>query len=228
MKCRLTILVGLHLISISFTKGQVKQKIDSVYDLAVNFYNQKDIGNAKTQFERVINLNPKHKDAIFNLGVINLELRNKAKAIELFQTCVRLNDRSAADLLKTQFGQAINCYDTMHLDDVQIPPKVLVNAIGEDILIKGNLNKFLIKQITDGIKKSKIIKKEIERSDVNKKNFLSLYFRKDGKLGAKLIKPKSQQVQDEITTIFQKIQIIPAKCDEKEVVTWGLTLPLQL
>jgi len=52
---------------------------------------------------------------------------------------------------------------------------------------------------------------------------------KDGKLDAKLLgQNKNQIVQAEITSILNQISIVPGKYMGKEVVAYGIILPVQL
>lgn len=228
MRPHFLIILSLFLFSFCGTSAQKIWKIDSVYNNALNLYQQKNIDKAKVEFEKVLALNSKHKDATFNLAVINYELGNKDKAIGLFQACVKLKDRNAAAVLKQQLGQTIAYSDTMHLDDVTTSPKVIVNSKQEEIIINKDLNKVLANQIANGLRKSKVLKKEVGFRE-GKKIFLSLFFGKDGKLGAEVLSQnKNQIVQEEIASILQKISIIPGKYEDKEVVTWGITVPFQL
>jgi|GEM_PF-6790548 len=224
MNCRLLIILSALVFSFYHVNAQGSKQVDSIYNNALVLYEQKAFDRAKAEFEKVIILSPRHKDAIFNLAVINYEQGNKDQAIGLFQTCVKLKDRNAADLLKNQLGQQIAYADTMHLDDVDTSPKVLVNSEQEEIIVNKGLNRVIEKKISDGFRKSKILKKEVGSG---KKIFLFMYFGKDGRVDAEVLgKNQNQSVQAEITTILQSITIIPAKYKGKEVVTWGLTLPV--
>lgn len=218
-------LILLLLFSTSLAQSQEKLQADSIYNNALELYQQKEIDKAKLKFEKVLELNRNYKDAIFNLGVINYEQGNKEKAINLFQTCVKLGDRNSAELLKSQLGQTILFADTMHIDDLDVLPKVMVNAKAEEIFINKAWNKIIEKQVLDGFRKSKILKKELG----GKKIFLSMYFGKDGRLDAKLLgSHKEQIVQDEISLVLQQILIIPGKYQNKDVTTSGITVPIQL
>lgn len=102
----------------------------------------------------------------------------------------------------------------------------MVNSKQEEIFANKKSNDVIVSQIFNGFKKSKILKKELGNE---KKIVLSMYFGKDGKLGAKVLRPKSNLiVQEEITSILQKIAIIPGKYQNKETVTWGFIVPVQL
>jgi tetratricopeptide (TPR) repeat protein len=217
--------LGLNSCSICFLHAQENSKVDSIYNNAVSLYQQKEIEKAILEFEKVVIINPRHKDAIFNLAVINYEKGKRDKAIELFQTCVKLKDRKAADFLKKQLGVAIQYADTMLLDDLEISPKILVNSSYEEILLKKGFNKVFEKQIIDAIRKSKLLIKVLRNGRI----ILDLYFGKDGNLDAKLLgRNKNQIVQAEITSVLHQISIVPGKYMGKEVVAYGIILPVQL
>ncbi len=164
---------------------------------------------------------------MYILAVINFDLGNKEKAVDLLQACVRLRDRDAANLLKEQLQQKIALADTMHFEDVDLEPKVVANAVSEDILDGKGLNKKIEKAILRELKKSKVLRKQFEAGTMLP---LSLYFGKDGKLNAEILGPKrSAASQQEITEVFNRaVQIIPGRHEGKEVVVWGLTLPVTM
>jgi tetratricopeptide (TPR) repeat protein len=219
-------LLCVFLSGFATVQAQENRQIDSIYKTALAHYQQKETGNAILQFEKIIVLNPRHKDALYNLAVINYELGNKDKAINLFQSCVKLKDRGAAKILKEQPGQTIAYADTMFFEDLDVKPKVLVISAEEDLLINNNLNKAVIKQIQQGFGKSKILKKEL---GAGIRIMLSLYFGKDGSLDAEVLRPaKNEIVQAEITSILKNIKIIPGRYLDQTVVTWGFTLPMLL
>ncbi|WP_266202330.1 tetratricopeptide repeat protein [Pontibacter kalidii] len=207
--------------------AQQKNQVEETYARALQLYEQQQTEAAVSEFEKVITLNPRHKDAMYNLAVINLGLGNKGKAVELLQACVRLRDRDAANLLKEQLQQKIAYADTMFFEDVDVMPKVVVNAIHEDVLDGKGLNKAVEKSILSELKKSKLLRKQFGTGTMLP---LSLYFGKDGRLNAEILgTKKSEAAQLEITEAFNRaIQIVPGKHEGKEVVVWGLTLPVTL
>lgn len=207
--------------------AQEKNKVEEIYAHALQLYEQQQTEAAVSEFEKVIALNPRHKDAIYNLAVINFDLGNKDKAVKLLQACVRLRDRDAANLLKEQLQQKIALADTMHFEDVDVVPKVVVNSAPEDVLDGKGLNKTIEKSIISELKKSKVLRKQFGAGTMLP---LSLYFGKDGKLNAEILGPKrNAAAQQEITEVFSRaVKIIPGKHEGKEVVVWGLTLPVTL
>lgn len=207
--------------------AQGNNQVEETYAQALKFYEQHQTEAAVSEFEKVIALNPRHKDAMYNLAVINLDLSNKDKAVELLQACVRLRDRDAANLLKEQLQQKIAFADTMFFEDVDVVPKVVVNSVHEDVLDGKGLNKTIEKSLLSELKKSKYLRKQFTAGTMLP---LSLYFGKDGKLNAEILGPKrSAAAQQEITEVFNRaVQIIPGNHEGKEVVVWGLTVPITL
>lgn len=207
--------------------AQGNNQVEETYAQALKFYEQHQTEAAVSEFEKVIALNPRHKDAMYNLAVINLDLGNKDKAVELLQACVRLRDRDAANLLKEQLQQKIAFADTMFFEDVDVVPKVVVNSVHEDVLDGKGLNKTIEKSLLSELKKSKYLRKQFTAGTMLP---LSLYFGKDGKLNAEILGPKrSAAAQQEITEVFNRaVQIIPGNHEGKEVVVWGLTVPITL
>lgn len=207
--------------------AQEKTNVEETYAHALQLYEQQQTKAAISEFEKVIALNPRHKDAMFNLAVINFDLGNKDKAVELLQVCVRLRDRDAANLLKEQLQQKIAFADTMNFEDVDVTPKVVVNAVHEDVIDGKGLNKAIEKSLLSELKKSKSLRKQFSAGTMLP---LSLYFGKDGRLNAEILGPKrSEAAQQVITEVFNRaVQIIPGKHEGREVVVWGLTLPVTM
>ncbi|WP_347157103.1 hypothetical protein [Pontibacter chitinilyticus] len=151
------------------------------------------------------------------MPVINLELENNDRAIDLLPTCVKLHDRVAAKLLKEQLQQKIAYADTMHYDDVDIKPKVVVNSAQEDFLVGTGINKAIEKPLLDGLKKSKVLRKEVAIGTILP---FALYFGKDGKLNAEIMGGTiSEAAQKELSSILQSLPtIIPGKHRGQEVL----------
>ncbi|ARS37178.1 tetratricopeptide repeat protein [Pontibacter actiniarum] len=208
--------------------AQEKNQVEATYAYALQLYEQQQTKATASEFEKVIALNPRHKDAMYNLAVINFDLGNKDKAIELLQACVRMRDRDAANLLKEQLQEKIAFADTMHFEDMDVVPKVVLSSVPEDILNGKGLNKTLEKSILSELKKSKVLRKQFRAGTTLLP--LSLYFGKDGKLDAEIVGPKrNAAAQQEITEAFNRaVQIVPGKHEGKEVVVWGLTLPVTM
>ncbi|OKL39408.1 tetratricopeptide repeat protein [Pontibacter flavimaris] len=223
------LLLLLLAVLVTFTKlaAQDSEQADRIYSQALELYKQQQLTAAAAEFEKVLTLNPRHKDALYNLAVLNYQFGSKDKAIELLQACVRLGDKEAAQMLKEQLHQKIAYADTMHYDVVDVAPKVLVNAVEEEALVEGGLNKVIEKSLVAELKKSKLLRKQVGQGRLLA---LSLYFSKDGSLNAIIVTPnKTDAAQQELTSVLQRVvRTIPGKHNGKEVVVGGLTLPVMM
>jgi len=206
--------------------AQSSSEIRNMYKNAIKLYvEQKDTLKAIQELEKVAQLKPRYKDAIFDLGAMYLQTGNTEKAMDLFQTGVRIGDRKAADLLKNELKQKIRFYDTMSVEDVDEKPYVLVNSKKEEILVNKELNKVIHKPLLAGIRNSEILKKEMQS-----KNMLIavLYITKTGEMDAKILLSNNPLVHDEMKKIAKSVgRFSPGKYEGKEVVTYGWTLPIR-
>lgn len=208
--------------------AQINISADSIHNEGVKLYSQKQIREAAKKFEEVLAKNPKHKNAIFNLGVIYYNNGNQKLGLNYLQTCVKLGDRDAADYIKYELKQPIALADTMHILDVDIAPKVKNNSKTEELLMGEFMHPTLAKEIGIAFSKSKIIRKDTGKS---KTYYLSLLVTNEGKLDAKLLNPDTPPaIQQEVTKILHTIipVITPAKHQGKVVTASGLTVPIRL
>ena len=79
----------------------------------MGLYEKKDTFGAIAEFEKIIKLDPNHRNSLYNLGVLNYQLGDNATAIRLLRRCLKLNDKEAAKLLRKQFHQTLTYADTM-------------------------------------------------------------------------------------------------------------------
>jgi tetratricopeptide (TPR) repeat protein len=221
----------LPLLALLFSSTQLiaqkNDKAEESYTHALQLYEQKQTAAAASEFEKVLAIIPRHKDAMFNLAVLNFDLGNKDRAMDLLQACVRLGDRNAADLLKEQLQQKIAFADTMDYDDVDIRPKVMVNFVQEEVIVNKGLNKAIVKSLRSELKKSKLLRKQV---GVGNLLVLSMYFGRDGILNAEILGAnKNGAAQEEVTSVLRRVvQTVPGKHEGKEVVVRGLALPITM
>lgn len=104
-------------------RAQDHQQTDAVYKNALLLYEQKDILKALTEFEKVIQLDPQHKDALYHLATINYALGDQPTAIRFSKRGVHLHDRRALTFLRDQLHQKITYADTMQYLDPAISEK---------------------------------------------------------------------------------------------------------
>jgi len=124
---RLLILCGLLLtfffgLAQSIQSGN-NQQTDALYKNAVMLLNQNKLFEAHAEFERVIKLNPYHKDALYNLAVINDKLGDSSTAIQFLLKGQKLNDRRATKLLVDKFKYELTYADTMQNIDLSVHEK---------------------------------------------------------------------------------------------------------
>lgn len=210
--------------SLSAQKSQTLA--DSIYDEGVTFYSQNQLTEAVAKFEESLTINPKHKNSLFNLGVIYFENGNKEKGLEYLQTCVRLGDRDAASMLRDKLNVQIAYADTMHFEDIEIGPKIMVKGVAEDIFIPGDVNKAFRQEIIKGMKGSKLIKKDAGKGRLY---VLKLFVSKDGIIDAEVLNHDSKMVQREISRVLKGIpDIVAPKHAGKNVTMMGFTIPLRV
>jgi len=98
------------------SRAQDRQQVDAVYKNAMLLYEQKDTFKAIAEFEKVIQQDPNHKDALYNLAVINYALGDQPTAIKFLKRGVHLHDPRALKLLRDQH-EKITYADTMQYID---------------------------------------------------------------------------------------------------------------
>lgn len=196
---------------------------DNIYDEGVRLLEQKQYTEAIKKFEEALTINPKHKNSLFNLAVISFDTGNREKGLEYLQASVRAGDRDAATLLKEEFQQKIALADTMHFEDVDIRPQILIKSKPEELIINGDLHPVLKKKLLYHLKNSKVLRRD---AGDGKLYALSLSVNKAGIIGCELLNhPKNQTAQQELSTILQSIaNIKPAVHEGKEVAVYGLAV----
>lgn len=206
--------------------AQSSKEIENRYKNAIKLYvEQKDTLKAIQELEQVAQLKPRYKDVIFDLGAMYLQTGNPEKAVDMFQTGVRIGDRKAADLLKSELKQKIRYYDTMSFEDVDEKPYILVNDKKEEILVNKELNKIIYKPLLAGIRSSKILKKEMQSRSII---IAVLCISKAGEMDVRMLITENPLVQDEMEKIVKSVgRFSPGKHEGKEVVTTGWTLPIR-
>ncbi|POY35168.1 hypothetical protein C3K47_16435 [Solitalea longa] len=239
MKKSIVIIVLAFIFSLpSFSQSQ--SKADSLYQVALNFYDKQDSKNAIVNFEEVLKLNPKHIDALYNLAAIQYQLGNKAKAIELFQRSAALGDAQSKEILKQKLNVRLNYADTMDIADVDKLPQLIVDGQSEDLLFNKSINTKLLKAIAQQIVASKEIQNRVFDIEAANKNITSgeikqvklmvgLLFGKDGSI---TVIPSENDFADrklmlDMMKASSKLgKVTPAQYDEKSVCARYYSIPL--
>jgi tetratricopeptide (TPR) repeat protein len=123
---RLLILGGLLLSLIGqaqIRENGASEQINTLYKNGVTFFAENKLFEAISEFEGVIKLDPNHKDALYNLAIINDRLKDTSAAIDFLLRGLRLNDKRSAKLLVDKFNYKLTYADTMQNIDVSTHEK---------------------------------------------------------------------------------------------------------
>jgi tetratricopeptide (TPR) repeat protein len=126
---RLFILSGLLLTSFV---GQAQtihnansEQIDAIYRNGLTLLEKNRLFEANAELEKVVKLNPNHKDALYSLAIINEKLGDSPSAIRFLLKGVKLNDKKASKLLVDRFQYKLSYADTMQNIDLSTQEKYL-------------------------------------------------------------------------------------------------------
>ena len=70
---------------------QKKSNIETLFQNAVESHLQGKFSEALGMYQRIIEINPEHFEALHNIGAIHLRLGDNERAIDIFQQAIRLN-----------------------------------------------------------------------------------------------------------------------------------------
>ncbi|WP_238395639.1 hypothetical protein [Pontibacter pudoricolor] len=80
-------------------------------------------------------------------------------------------------MLRDKLNVQIAYADTMHFEDIEVAPKIMIKGVAEDPFIPGDMNPALRQEIIKGMKGSKLIKKDAGKGRLY---VLKLFVSKDG------------------------------------------------
>ncbi|AFD05785.1 hypothetical protein Solca_0660 [Solitalea canadensis DSM 3403] len=226
-------------IFISSVYAQSNQA-DSLYQQALKLYDNKDFANAITAFEKVLEINPRHTDALFNLAVLQYDQGNKQKAIDLFQRSAALGDSESKEILKNKLNVRLAYTDTMDVADVDKLPSLIIDNKQEDLFFNKTINTKLLSTIADKIVKSATIKARVFEVDAANKNVeastlkevkmkVGLLFGKDGSITAVPVGEDfadRKLIVDLLTVSPQLGKVTPAMYDNKAVCARYYSVPI--
>jgi len=220
------IIIGAFICLLSQYSFSQSTKIDSIRNIAISYYQNNDLINAKVQFEKISEIDSSNVDALFNLGIINSQQNNNKRAILYFQKCVVLRDRQSAKILKDNYKVRIAYSDFMHFEDVDVLPKYIYKKDTLNFINGINLNDKFLKSINKKLKKSDVIKKFKKKQRI----FVRLETDKNGRIVCRIIKGSGiVEIDDEIQSIFENSNnIIPGKYEGKNVGVWSWVLPITI
>jgi hypothetical protein len=117
MKTFFFLSISMLMLTDNLLCAQDRQQVDAIYKNALLLYEQKDTFKAIAEFEKVVRLEPDHKDALYHLATINYALGDQPTAITFLKRGVHLRDRRALIFLRDQLHQKITYADTMQYID---------------------------------------------------------------------------------------------------------------
>jgi tetratricopeptide (TPR) repeat protein len=106
-------------------KNENSEQINSIYKNAVILLERNKLFEANAEFEKVIQLNPNHKDALYNMALISDSLEDSPSAIRFLLKGVKLNDEKATKLLVDKFHYKLSYADTMQNIEISTHEKYL-------------------------------------------------------------------------------------------------------
>jgi hypothetical protein len=146
---RLLVLGGLLL---TFFVGQAQtmqsantEQINAVYRNAVILLEENRLFEANAEFEKVVKLNPNHKDALYNLAIISEKLGDSPSAIRFLLKGVKLNDKKASKFLVDRFQYKLSYADTMQNIDFSTQEKYLELKTQQVSTLSDLINKIVSK-----------------------------------------------------------------------------------
>jgi tetratricopeptide (TPR) repeat protein len=101
------------------TKKENSEQINSIYKNAVVLLERNKLFEANTEFEKVIQLNPNHKDALYNLAIVNDRLGDSPSAIRFLLKGVKLNDKKHLNFWSISF--TIHCLMQIQCKTLRFP-----------------------------------------------------------------------------------------------------------
>ena len=73
----------------------IKMNINEIFNLAIQNHKENKLEEAQNLYDQVLKINPKHSEAINNLGVIFLNLKKYQKALDCFKKVIEINPNYA-------------------------------------------------------------------------------------------------------------------------------------
>ena len=171
-----------------------------------------DFASAKKLYNRIIFLDSLNKDALYKLGVAELNLKQTDSACEHMYKSFQLKNQIVAEHIKL-YCQDFPQFMVYDLKEVDQKPKFIFKGEAYDLFGENDLSK----------KYKEIIIKEIRNSDLLYKQvrgrgnaYITFHINKEGKFDGKVIRIVASDqrfnkaVEKEIIDVFQKINYIPA------------------
>lgn len=199
---------------------------DSLLLEGVEYFEAKEFGKAKERFSQVIAVDSTHKDAWYNLAVVELNLRNGLKACEMLRRGYAAGNINTRELLKKYCG-GISYQEYMFIQDVEELPKFYYKGKVTPLFLDGyrKINPKLVKLFEKEFDKSTLLR-DLKIDGVIKLQFI---IGKDGSFNCKIKQELQEEVKKEIMNLFKTMTTyLPAQFDGKDVglINGHFALPL--
>ena len=203
-----------------------KSKIENLLKEGAIAFNNKDFLLAKDLYSKVILIDSTNNDAIFNLGLSELQLGNNDKACENFYKLYLLKDNGVIEVI-LNYCPDLKKGEIISIKIVDEVPKFVFKEKSYPIVENYNLNKIYQKLLSDKLKASNILGYNLKGNfsiqiSVNKLN----QFNGDIKFFNK--EDNKEFIRKEIFSIVSNlVTYVSAKEDGQNIEVWErLFLPI--
>lgn len=187
-------------------------------ELGNSEFTNKNFEIAKEHYKSALKINSKNRDALYNLAVVEIYLKNTDRACELFHEGYKLKDKSTREMILKYCGD-VKYNDVMFLEDVDGTPQFEYKGEMFPLVVNNKMNPKLISLFQVEAKKSKILRKHKgKRIYVN-----FMMINSQGYLTCKTTKNYMKDVKPEIERIFNSIaNYKPLTYEGRNVDVWGM------
>jgi tetratricopeptide (TPR) repeat protein len=122
----IVIFIGLLVVAQAGAQSLSRERIDraqALYANGLTLLASNKVFEAGTEFQKVIDLNPEHRDALYQMAMVNERLGDSPGAIRLLVKAMKLNDRRASRELARRHGFKLSYADTMQNIDPVVRDK---------------------------------------------------------------------------------------------------------
>lgn len=201
---------------------------DRIMKEAESAFLNNNFKQAQELYKKVTEIEPKNKDAWYNLAATEIKLNEIESACECFYKVYLLNDQSVVSKIK-EFCPNFRNGSIKSISEAQEKPKFIFKDKEYELFEGGVLNPIYLKLLKKEIKKSSILKSKlgkgtsIVRFTINKYGIFDMEV-----LRISANSENHQIIKNELNSIFRRItKYIPAKHNGENVDLWeNWTLPL--
>ena len=117
------IFIALMIVAQARAQSVSRDRAQALYANGVTLLANNKIFEAGAEFQKAIELNPEHRDALYQMAMVNERLGDSAGAIGLLLKSMKLNDRRASRELVQRYGFKLSYADTMQNIDPAVRDK---------------------------------------------------------------------------------------------------------